>query len=150
MITIKGAFPNRIESWLVADEQMPYDTVADWRLNDFGCLRVTYVSLGNMLYEYLLVHHEYDEAQICMLQGIDVAQVDEFDENYERKRPEHDTESEPGNESDAPYHFAHTTAEALERSLALALGVVWGDYMKAIEDAFKRVRKNRRALLSKA
>ena len=127
----------------VQDADMPYDTVADWRMVGFA-LTVKYVHLGDALFEYLLVHHEIDEAQICRMQGIEVSQVDEFDENFERKRPENDMESEPGNESDAPYHFAHTTAEAMERTLALALGVVWGDYMKAIEDAFKRVRQNRR------
>jgi hypothetical protein len=129
---------------IMPDEAMPYDTVADWRALENGTLVVNHVVLGDPLFEYLLVHHEIDEAQICRMQGIEVSQVDEFDESYERKRPENDMESEPGNESDAPYHFAHTTAEASERVLALALGVVWGDYMKAIEDAFRRVRKNRR------
>ncbi len=145
MITVKNQPYVNITTWMVQDDEMPYDTVADWRVIDYGSLCVKYVRLDNPIFEYLLVHHEIDEAQICRLQGIDVSQVDEFDENFERKRPADDNESEPGDESDAPYHFAHTTAEALERSLALALGVVWGDYMKAIENAFKRVRKNRRA-----
>ena len=127
----------------VSDEAMPYDTVADWRfLNER--LIVAHVSLGNELFEYLLVHHEIDEATICCMQGITVAQVDEFDENFERKRPENDITSEAGEQSDAPYHFAHCTAEALERTLALALGVKWGDYSTAIEVAFKRVRSARR------
>ncbi len=138
----------KIEVGIVMDTEMPYDTVADWRNLDRHILSVKHVGLSNPLHEYLLVHHEIDEAQLCRLKGIEVSQVDEFDEAFERKRPENDMESEPGNESDAPYHFAHTTAEALERTLALALGVVWGDYMKDIEKAFVRVRTARRALLS--
>ncbi len=135
-------FPSAVTIEKVADTEMPYDTVSDWRY-DGATLIIRYVNLGNSNFELLLVHHEMDEAIICKKQGVTVAQVDEFDEEFERTRLPDDTESEPGDEPDAPYHFAHTTAEALERSLALALGVKWGDYMIAIEDAFIRVRKAR-------
>ena len=147
MITLKKEPYTQIIIERVDDDVMPYDTVADWRIEEPNTLFVKHVVLSHPLYEFLLVHHEIDEAQICRMQGIDVSQVDRFDEDFERQRPENDMESEPGNETAAPYHFAHTTAEVPERVLALALGVVWGDYMKDIEDAFRRVRRNRRALL---
>jgi hypothetical protein len=125
----------------VSDTEMPYDTIADWRWLENN-LFIHYVDLGNPIYEWLLWHHEMDEATLCKHKGIDAAQVDEFDKDFERKRKYGDT-SEPGDETKAPYHFAHTGAELNERALAATLGIVWGDYGLAIDRAFERVRKAR-------
>ena len=137
-----GSWPFTIDILQVTEVAQRYDTVADWQL-DKGKLTIYYVNLGDALHNWLLIHHEIDEACLCAMAGITQAQVDEFDENYERTRAPDDTDSEPGDQANAPYHFAHTAAEAMERTLALALGVIWGDYMEAIEEAFKRVRKAR-------
>lgn len=130
----------------VLDTAMPYDTIADWRWQPMlsQLLLITYVDLGNPNFEWLLWHHELNEALLCREQGITVAQVDKFDKEYEAGRKPGD-DSEPGDQTEAPYHFAHTGAELNERALAATLGVVWGDYIKAIDTAFERVRKARRA-----
>lgn len=140
--------PDSITIMQVPDLCMPYDTVADWRIIK-GRLVVSYVSLGDRIFEYLLAHHEIDEAMLCCMQGITAQQVDKFDETFERMREPNDISSEPGEQFAAPYHFAHSTAEANERVLALALGVKWGQYNDAVELAFKRVRDVRRQAKAK-
>ncbi len=133
----------KIEIEQVPDTAMPYDSVADWRWTAPGTLRITYVKLYNTEFEWLLWHHELDEAMLCTHKGVTVEQVDEFDKQYEAKRKPGDN-SEPGDQTEAPYHFAHTGAELNERALAATIGVVWGNYIKAIDAAFERVRKARR------
>ena len=128
----------RVSIEKVADVEMPYNTVADWREDLDGRLIIRYVDLGDRDFEFLLWSHELHEAILCARSGVTAQMVDEFDEQFERSRELGD-DSEAGDSLKAPYHWQHCVAEAGERVLAIALGVDWAEYATAVDKAFWRV-----------
>jgi DNA polymerase elongation subunit (family B) len=54
-----------------------------------------------------------------------------FDKAYEARR-KRDDDSEPGDDPKAPYYRQHQIATAVERLLAVELGVDWGAYDREV------------------
>jgi hypothetical protein len=77
--------------------------------------------------EACIVIHELVEAILCKHKAISTTQVDAFDMEFERSRPAGD-DSEPGDDPQAPYYHEHQIATAVERILAVHLGVKWPEY----------------------
>ena len=115
----------------VDHEQQAYDTVGNWRFADDGSLAITVSQLGDYRYNALIAVHELIEALLCKYDGVDQNAVDRFDIEFEKNRDGGNFD-EPGMESDAPYYMQHRIADAIERLLAVQLGVDWNDYDKKV------------------
>lgn len=100
-----------------------YDTIGDWR-TEGGCIQFRVSSMGNADYEFLVALHEMIEKQLCRKVGITEQMVDAWDLSHE------DAE-EPGALEDCPYREQHMIAEAIERTVAVKLGVDWNKYTDA-------------------
>lgn len=87
--------------------------------------------MGNEDYALLVAIHELIEAHLCTKRGISEESVTDFDLEYEGRRREGDN-SEPGDDSRAPYHREHVFATIIERAVAAELEVDWEEYEKAI------------------
>ncbi len=111
-----------------------YDTAGDyWEKKEFGKTVVHFriSAMHDTRYEQLVLIHELVEYFLVKLAGIDVKEIDAFDEAYEHLRGE-DDDSEPGDDEDAPYYFQHQAASAVERLCAVMMGVNWLDYSNAV------------------
>jgi hypothetical protein len=107
-----------------------YRTAGDWQLKPDG-LHIFVSLMSDQRYEFLLGMHEAIEAYLCRQAGISQAPVDRFDKTYERRRRPGD-DSEPGDDPNAPYHFAHVFATKVEHMLADQLGVSWSAYDREV------------------
>ncbi len=100
-----------------------YETCGDWENYDnHFIIRVS--DCDNWRYEALVAVHEIVEALICKSNGITQEVVDEYDmnEDGDAELPE------------CPYHDEHAIASAVERLLAVSLGVNWSEYEKALPE----------------
>ena len=84
---------------------------------------------GNAKFNKLLLIHELVECMLTQESGIEEHLIDQFDAEFLESNPE----EEPGDSVTAPYHKEHVQAEYVEKYLAEAMGVNWGDYSNAIE-----------------
>jgi hypothetical protein len=117
----------------IPHDQQRYDTVGDYWVDDAeGKLQIRVSDMGNWRYEALVAFHELAEYLMVTHQEIKIEEIDLFDMTYEGARGVGDTQSEPGNSPDAPYHDAHLTATDLEVVLAMRLGVDWNEYDKVV------------------
>jgi hypothetical protein len=109
-----------------------YETVGDWILHsDTGQFDILVSKMPIPDFVTLVQVHELIEAWLCFRRGITQEQVDAFDIEYERNRPEGD-ESEPGDDPKAPYFREHQFATKIEKLFAEELGVDWAEYERAI------------------
>lgn len=123
-----------VEVRVIPHASQRYRTPGDWFFDSQGDLHIRVSALGNWKHELLIGVHELVEVLICKYHGISQEKVDAFDQNYERERDDgfHAPHDEPGDDPSAPYHFEHGVATAVERLLAVALGVAWNDYSEAV------------------
>jgi hypothetical protein len=105
----------------IPHSQQRYNTVGDWYLDAYGSLIIK-VSEITKRYEWLIAIHELVEAILCECAGITAAQVDKWDKEH----------IEAGDDPEAPYHRQHIFADAIERLVALELGVRWDPYEKEL------------------
>lgn len=112
-----------------------YPTCGDWQFPIANELNVRVSDMGNDDYAFLVGIHEAIEAWLLRKRcGADAEKaVDAFDMMYEANRAEGD-ESEPGDDSSAPYYLEHQIATGIERILAAQLGVDWNEYDGEIND----------------
>ena len=116
----------------IPHDQQRYDTVGDyWMDHVSGELQIRVSDMSNWRYEALVAFHELAEYLQITHQEISIESIDAFDIQYEESRRPGDF-SEPGDNPQAPYFKAHTVATDLEATLAMRLGVDWGDYDKAV------------------
>src|SRR5690349_13252315 len=116
----------KIQIETIPHAQHRYSTCGDWFEKD-GVLHIK-VSEELTNKEALLVAlHELIEVTLCKYRGITEKQVDEFDMEFEKNRPEGD-DSEPGDHPEAPYRKEHFFATNVERLMASELGVDWVEY----------------------
>lgn len=108
-----------------------YPTVGDWWFDDRGDLQVRVSKMSDGRYEQLVALHEVVEALACAEDGVDQDDVTAFDMEFEAARKIGD-ESEPGDDKRAPYYKQHQTATAIERLMAVTLGVDWNEYDKEV------------------
>ena len=97
----------------------------DWFWEPNGDLTVQIAPMSDWRREFLLGIHEVVEAVVCRHTGVSQKAVDAFDQEYDKTHP---TDCNAGDDPLAPYHREHTLATAVERMLAYALFVQWGDY----------------------
>lgn len=110
----------------VVDHQAQrYDTIGDYFVDQRG-LHFRMSRLGDWRYEACVLVHEITEYLLVRAAGIDVTAIDRWDIDY-------CGEGEPGEDPSVPYHHQHMMADAIERTLALFLGVGWNDYEETIE-----------------
>lgn len=112
---------------VIPHDQQRYPTVGDWFFEPNGDLTIKVSKMSDARFEALVAVHELVEVLICQHDGVTQEQVDAFDMEYERTRPEGD-DSEPGDSVYAPYGKQHCIATAVERLLAAELGVSWKVY----------------------
>lgn len=146
---------------VIPHKEQRYPTCGDWWwvedvVGQTLQLRVSKMSQGR--YELLIALHEIIEALLCFTTGVDPAQIDKFDEEFEKIRgPLCKTgrynfqtsavlpcgcmlkrsvaeQYEPGDDPHAPYNKQHQVASVCERALAFFLGVNWGDYEREVEE----------------
>ena len=117
----------RISIRTIKHDDQRYPTVGDWIWSKNGDLIINVSDMGNKKYEFLVAFHELIEVMLCKERGITQEEVDYFDIGYEAKRNFGDN-SEPGDDTKAPYYNEHQFATCLERLMALELGVNWKEY----------------------
>lgn len=97
----------------------------DWRWDEKGNLQVQISPMSDWRREILLGIHEAVEAIVCKHTGVSQQAVDAFDKQYDLT---HSTDCNAGDDPLAPYHREDTLATSVERMLAYALNVQWGEY----------------------
>ena len=117
----------RITIETIAHKDQRYPTVGDWQWDASGNLKISVSDMGDWRYEALVALHELAEVLICKHDGVNQADVDRFDMDYEEHRMEGD-DSEPGDSPEAPYNRQHCIATGIERIMAAELGVGWKAY----------------------
>lgn len=111
--------------------EMRYPTTGDyWEEDEATQVRVR--DMGNEDYEFLVALHELVEMYLTKKRGIPIADIDNFDIEYEKNRKEGD-KSEPGNDPHAPYYKEHRFAENIERQMALELVIDWFVYNDIVD-----------------
>lgn len=108
-------------------EMRPEVDGADWYFDEAGDLQVRICPMSDWRYEMLLAIHETVEAIMCDHNGVTVAQVDKFDQEYDLAHP-NQPDLNAGDDPQAPYRHEHCFATAIERILCGVLGVNWKEY----------------------
>lgn len=120
--------------------QMRYKTVGDWyseidKETNAEKVIISTVDMGDMAMNFLVLTHEFVEYMLCNADGISQEAVDEYDFEYQDEQ----TETELGENEDAPYHKQHMIADGVERILCQLLGVEWNAYATKVEEKFDEV-----------
>ena len=110
-----------------------YPTCGDWKRNLDGVLVIRVSQEIGDKYALLVAVHELIEVALCEDRGITCEQVDTFDKSFELHRKPGD-DSEPGDDSAAPYRHEHFFATSIERLLAAELNVDWGEYERKLNE----------------
>lgn len=108
---------------VIKHKDQRYNTIGDWQYDEDDNLNIRVSDLGNWRWNALIGLHEACEALCCKSDGITENEVDKFDMNWVG-----DPDQEPGDDPKAPYRKQHFFATNIERLLAQALGVDWGEY----------------------
>ena len=139
-----------------------YDTVGDYFYGtgaEAGQLEMKVSDMGDWRFGMACAVHELVEASLLVVDRVSEGDVSAFDEAYEAARQETlkyrgkhapiggdvqayrdryecqcviDDASEPGEDRHAPYRKQHAVADAIERTFAAALGIVWKDYEEKV------------------
>lgn len=109
-----------------------YPTIGDFWEHHTGSLTHTHFRVSEELspkHRFLVLLHEFIEANIAQFREISFDDIDAFDVAFETQYP--NNTMEPGEQLDAPYHKEHMFAELIERLVANEIGVEWIDYTAA-------------------
>jgi hypothetical protein len=113
-----------------------YPTVGDYVETSFGEWTVTVSDVGDWRMSMLIAFHELAELMQTENDAIPEPVIKAFDEKFEAANPPDDTE--PGDQTDAPYHQQHVFAEIVERAMAQRLGINWDEYDKKLMAIWRR------------
>lgn len=116
----------------IAHRDQRYDTCGDYWIDPDGTYQVRISNMPDWRFGALVLIHELFEMFWCIVNKIPFKAIDDFDMAYELHRKKGD-DSEPGDDSAAPYYTGHQLATGIERVAAAALGVRWEEYGDAIE-----------------
>ena len=106
----------------IPHSEQRYDTVGDWQgMGQDFTIRVS--ESKDYRYNFLVAIHELVEVALCVQAGIHSGDVDAWDMKHD----------EAGDDPKAPYHRQHLFAEAIERLIALEMGVRWDIYESALD-----------------
>jgi len=114
----------------VPHNKQRYPTVGDY-YREKHKMHFRISEMQNKDYEFLVAIHELVEQYLCEKEKISIESIDQFDISFERFRNAGDT-SEPGDDKKAPYYRQHQIATAIERLMAVHIGVDWNDYDRKI------------------
>jgi hypothetical protein len=148
---ISGKFSHLPDQfWVILREtphdQQRYDTCGDWYTSPGAGLVIKVSHLKDRREMFLVAIHELIEAFLCECAGVQEADVDKFDKDFESGWLETDSlvgnklaqpigyPKEPGDHPDAPYYKQHQIATGIERILAAEVGVSWLEYESHIEE----------------
>lgn len=120
---------------------MRYVTCGDWEtLPDH--LKITVAGYGGRAdSEFLVALHELIESYLCKSRGIIDAAVTAWDLS-------HVDAEEPGDIPGAPYYHEHVAATAMERYMALELGIDWDQHETWVQSAANEVDRALKAPVS--
>lgn len=131
----------KIDIATIPHKKQRYETVGDWYWlgkTEGNCfwkhstLIIRVSEMSDWRYEVCVAIHELVEVVICKWMGIWQKDVDKFDKEFEKKRPDGNT-NEPGDDVRSPYRVPHCIASGVERTVAAMLGVYWKLYEQEIE-----------------
>jgi hypothetical protein len=141
-----------IDFRVIPHRKQRYDTCGDWfRADGHWFFRVSKLKKQ---YVALVFLHEIIEFVLCRLDHIKMKEIDRWDMEYEAARATPNRKiagcgcsfyEEPGDDTHAPYHLAHSTATRCERLIAEALGVNWQQYSDAITGLQETSRSDKKA-----
>lgn len=123
----------KVEIEVIPHLAQRYDTCGDWFrvVDEHGkaTLRVFASRLDKEIdpYNYMamcVAYHELGEALACIANDISEKDVDDWDLNYEGE--------DPGNDDNCPYVHQHRWATTIEKSLLVAMNILWSSYERAI------------------
>jgi len=114
-------------------EMRPNVDGADWYFYDNGDLRVMINRLSDWKRESLLLVHELVEALLCKHDGVTVAEVDNFDAEYDKT---HSADLNAGDDPKCPYQTQHCIATAVERIMAAHMGINWESYDRELATTY--------------
>lgn len=117
---------------VIPHDKQRYPTCGDWVVKNPDTLHISVSETGDRNYNALIAIHELTESVLCIARGITAKEVDKFDMAYEAKRIAGD-DSEPGDDSMAPYKRQHCFATGVERLVAAELGVDWKTYEETLD-----------------
>jgi len=116
---------------IIPHSKQRYPTCGDWFYDANSNLQIRVSEMSDGRYEQLVALHELVEAELCDQDGVDEADVTAFDVAFEKRRVA-GNDDEPGDDPNAPYYKQHQMATAMEKLMAVTLGVNWQEYEKEI------------------
>lgn len=102
--------------------------VGDWFHDKDGVIHLVVSNMGYPELESLVLGHEFDEATMCIKNGVTGEAVTAFDAQF--KEGEYD---EAGNDPAAPYHKEHMAAMENEKRKCEVMGIDWDWYDGVLE-----------------
>lgn len=136
--------PKTVESvhvYTIPHDNQRYDTIGDWVFARDGRLAIYTSRLPDWRASMACAVHEIVEALLCVQDGIPEEDVSLFDIQYEAARAAGTAslcgctptaDSEPGEDTHAPYRSQHAFADGIERLLADRLGLPWAEYSEQV------------------
>jgi hypothetical protein len=101
-------------------EKQRYDTFGDYYVRG-NELVIKVLADKDKIKQFSVVLHEFVEAVLCILSGVDLNAIDDFDVKYEEARSKGRIapcgcrmKEEPGDDKHAPYYGQHAAATKLE------------------------------------
>ena len=126
---IKGV--SMIYIGIIPHSEHRYKTVGDYWYPQSYRMELRVSDMQNEDYEFLVMIHELVEAHLCRKRGIEEPVIKAFDEAFEARREEGNTD-EPGFDPNAPYFKEHTFATFIEAQIAEELGIDWEEYSNVV------------------
>ena len=120
----------KVEITSIPQAQMRYSSLGDYVRTADDALYIKVQEFPDWRYEFLIALHEFIEEALTKQRGIAEPDIKAFDEA-------HLDADDPGMLPDAPYHKEHLFADAVERIMALQLGVDWAAYEVACAKVFE-------------
>lgn len=124
----------KINIQVIPHSEQRYETIGDYWDDSDGTKQIR-VSASTPHYEFLIAVHELVESYLVASKGINISDIDKFDQEFEKMRNEYPKfigDMEPGDNDNAPYYHEHQIASRIEKWLADTLGVDWNMYEKTL------------------
>lgn len=137
--------PDRIVIEVVPHSEQRYETVGDYFVRSFidGITReegeelaIRVSRMEDWRHVAMVAIHELTEVCLCANDDVEIADIDQFDMDFEAARPEGNLD-EPGDAPFAPYARQHCFATAVERMMCAAFGLSWKEYEDKVNSLYQ-------------
>jgi hypothetical protein len=108
---------------------------ADWWFDEHGDLQVRVCPMSDWRYEIALAFHEAFEGALCKNNGVTVAEVDRFDQEFDLTHP-NEPDLNAGDDPKAPYRKEHNYSTIVDRLFIGACGLDFGEYDKELGETY--------------